>query len=205
MVYDLSIQARNAQPTAFHLMLADLAQEGRLRRLFTQNIDGLDASIPSLATKVPLTHPYPITLQLHGSVRKMTCTTCYRIAELDPELFNSSQPLCAVCENIQPRAARVGKMRPRLTLYEEHGPDDDDIGDAIELVLQERYNMFIVAGTALAIPKVIEIVQNMRSCVDLMVWINKEPPRRIKGVKWDHIFLGSCDDVAKRLVDLKSQ
>jgi uncharacterized membrane protein YukC len=60
-------------------------------------------------------------------------------------------------------------MRLRLTLYKEYGPNDDDISNTIELVLQERYNIFIVAGTALAILKVIEIIQNIRSYVDLIV------------------------------------
>ena len=47
-------KAENAAPTQFHLLMAAIAEEGRLRRLYTQNIDGIDTSLPQLETRIPL-------------------------------------------------------------------------------------------------------------------------------------------------------
>ena len=205
MVHNLSIQIQKAKPTAFHRMLQNLAKEGRLLRLFSQNIDDLDISLPSLATKTPLAPPYPTTLQLHGSAGKMTCTSCHRIADLDPELFKgpflSPCEACSNLKNSRMRGTKIGGMRPRFTLYDEHGADDAAIGEAIELDLKERYDIFIVAGTALkGIPSVQELVHDIRSRVKLMVWINRDPPPEMKGVTWDLTFQGLCDDVAREFL-----
>ena len=202
MVRDLSIKIQGAEPTQFHRMLGILAAEGRLLRLISQNIDGLDTAIPSLATKVPLTPPYPTTLQLHGSIEWMTCTSCHRIDKLDPKLFYGSSPSpCVACTTNRKRATKVGGMRPRFTLYEERGHDDDALNEVLESDLKKQYKMCIVAGTALkGIPSVRNLVCDISSRVDLMVWINQDPPPKLKDVTWHLIFQGLCDDVAREFM-----
>src|SRR5580700_2394404 len=78
MVRELSHLTRSAQPTLFHHMLATLAEEGRLMRLYTQNVDGIYTALEPLATTVPLNPkgPWPRTIQLHGGLEKMVCTKC---------------------------------------------------------------------------------------------------------------------------------
>ena len=97
-------------------------------------------------------------------------------------------------------------MRPRITLYDEHGSDDVAVDEVIKSDLKGRYDVFIVAGTGLkGIRSVQDIVRNMRSRVDSMLWINTDPPPVIPGVTWDHTFQGPCDVLAKAYMDSKSQ
>src|SRR5687767_201035 len=76
MVREMAQMSQEAKPTPFHHMLASLAQQGRLLRLYSQNIDCLDTSLQPLATNIPLNPkgPWPATVQLHGGLEKMVCT-----------------------------------------------------------------------------------------------------------------------------------
>jgi NAD-dependent histone deacetylase SIR2 len=97
MVREMSEMSRNAEPTPFHHLLASLAQEGRLLRLYSQNIDCIDTSMKPLQTQIPLEPkaPWPTTVQLHGSLDKMVCTKCGDIQSFTGELFDGPEaPLC---------------------------------------------------------------------------------------------------------------
>ena len=101
MVRELAQLTSQAKPTPFHHMLASMAEEGRLLRLYTQNIDTLETQMPPLATNVPLNAkgPWPVTVQLHGGLEKMVCTKCSHLEPFNAELFEGSEaPLCAKCK-----------------------------------------------------------------------------------------------------------
>ena len=57
----------NAKPNRAHLALAKLEQEGKLKAVITQNIDGLHQAAGSKEV-----------LELHGSVLRNHCTRCGR-------------------------------------------------------------------------------------------------------------------------------
>lgn len=97
MIRDLFQKTRQAEPTPFHDMLAVIAIEGRLQRLFTQNVDEIDTKLPSLATVIPLEEkgPWPTTIQLHGGLDKMVCCLCGKVSDLEVEVFKGEEaPLC---------------------------------------------------------------------------------------------------------------
>jgi NAD-dependent histone deacetylase SIR2 len=48
-----------ASLTQFHLVIATLTEEGHLKRLYTQNIDGIDTQLPPLKTLIPLPKKKP--------------------------------------------------------------------------------------------------------------------------------------------------
>ncbi|KAI5285877.1 hypothetical protein KEM55_000476, partial [Ascosphaera atra] len=79
--------ASGAQPTLFHHLMATLAKEGRLLRLYTQNVDGIETSLPPLKTEVPLDTkpPWPKTIQLHGGLDVMVCQKCSHTSPFRPE------------------------------------------------------------------------------------------------------------------------
>ena len=62
----------NAKPNRAHLALAKLEQEGKLKAVITQNIDGLHQAAGSKEV-----------LELHGSVLRNHCTRCGRFYGLD--------------------------------------------------------------------------------------------------------------------------
>ena len=220
MVRKLSGMSADAKPTLFHRLLARLSTEGRLMRLYTQNVDGLENVLPPLRSQVPLNHkaPWPQTIQLHGGLEKMVCQKCRTISDFQPHLFDGPvPPLCPECvqndalrtEHAGKRSHGIGRLRPRMVLYNEQNPDDEAIGAVTTADFRTRPDAVIVVGTSMKIPTVRRIVHEMCSIVrdrreGTSIWINREPTPTGKDLEncWDLIVKGDSDDVA-RLAALK--
>ncbi|KAL3480221.1 putative SIR2 family histone deacetylase [Aspergillus californicus] len=218
MVRSLSKEASNTKPTAFHEMLARLGHENRLTRLYTQNIDGIETQMPPLATQIPLNvkAPWPRTIQLHGSLEKMICQKCRHMSTFNPDMFDRPDaPECPECTmNNQfrvetgQRSHGIGKMRPRIVLYNEHNPDEDAITSVMNADIRSRPDAMIVVGTSLKIPGVRRLVKCLSQVIrsrrnGVAMWINNEPP---SGKEFEDCFdlvvKGDCEEVA-RLAQLK--
>ncbi|KAM3483275.1 hypothetical protein MY8738_003350 [Beauveria namnaoensis] len=215
MVRDMSAMSAKAAPTPFHHMLASLAQEGRLLRLYSQNIDCLDTQMEPLETKVPLNPkgPWPKTIQLHGGLQHMVCTKCSELSPLKAELFNGPEPpLCAACteqDSIRTiyggkRSHGIGRLRPRFVLYNEYNPDEEAIGNVSSADLRTRPDAVIVVGTTLKVPGtrrlVKELCQVTRGRKDgFTAWINLSPEPKGIDLKdcWDMVVQSECDNVAR--------
>ncbi|KAL8936277.1 MAG: hypothetical protein Q9211_004260 [Gyalolechia sp. 1 TL-2023] len=214
MVRSLSKLASDAKPTAFHHLLATLGEQGRLMRLYTQNVDGIDTSLTPLATSIPLASkgPWPRTIQLHGGLEKMVCSKCNHLSDFEPALFDGPHPPpCRQCteadkvrtDHAGKRSHGIGRLRPRIVLYNEHNPDDEAIGTVVSSDLRGRPDAVIVVGTSMKIPGVKRIVREMCGVVrakrdGLAVWVNYDPPPVGKEFDecWDLVVKGSSDDVA---------
>lgn len=215
MIRSLHQSTKNVSPTPFHHLVARLAQEGRLLRLYTQNVDGIDTSLPPLATQIPLPTkgPWPKTVQLHGGLEKMTCTKCNEIKDFEPNEFDGPiPPECKEClerdhvrtEVAGKRSHGVGRLRPRMVLYHEHNPDDEAIGSVTRADLRTRPDAVLVVGTSLKVPGVRRIVREMCAIVrdrrdGFTAWINNDPEPSGKEFEdsWDMIVKGTSDDVAR--------
>ncbi|PSR99438.1 DHS-like NAD/FAD-binding domain-containing protein [Coniella lustricola] len=217
MVRDLSRQTKEAKPTAFHHMLATIAHEGRLLRLYTQNVDCLDTALAPLATTIPLPakKPWPVTIQVHGGLEKMQCTKCSHVSKFDGELFQGPEPpLCGLCKEQDDvrtkfagkRSHGVGRLRPRMVLYNEYNPDSEAIGSVSAADLKKVPDAVIVVGTSLKIPGVKRLVQVLcRATRDtrdgFTAWVNLDPEPQAPDVKdvWDLVVRGKSDDIATLL------
>lgn len=218
MVRSLSEEAEKSSPTAFHHMLASLGQENRLTRLYTQNIDGIETSMPPLATQIPLNikAPWPRTIQLHGSLDKMVCQKCRHLGDFDRDMFaRPDAPECPECSRTNQfrletgqRSHGVGKMRPRIVLYNEHNPDEEAITSVMNADIRSRPDALIVVGTSMKIPGVRRLVKSLCHVIKsrkngVTMWINNEPP---SGKEFEDCFdlmvKGDCEEVA-RLANLK--
>ncbi|KAM5355796.1 hypothetical protein ACJ41O_002442 [Fusarium nematophilum] len=215
MVREMAQMTQAAKPTPFHHLLASLAQEGRLLRLYSQNIDCIDTSMKPLATKVPLNAkgPWPATVQLHGGLEKMVCTKCGQLEPFNGEVFNGPEaPLCRACEaddevrttHAGKRSHGIGRLRPRFVLYNEYNPDEEAIGNVSSADLKARPDAVLVVGTTLKVPGTRRLVKEMCQVArgrrnGIAVWINvdNEP----KGVDfkncWDIVVRSKCDSVAR--------
>lgn len=218
LVQSLSVECSKTKPTKFHEMLARLGKESRLKRLYTQNIDGLETSMKPLETEVPLSVKgrWPVTIQLHGSIQKMVCQKCRFLCELNPSRFCEADPPecdeCAVKDEVRQttgqRSHGIGRMRPRIVLYNEHNPDEEAITSVMNADVRSRPRVLIVAGTSLKIPGVRRLVKSLctviRSRKDgVTMFINNEAPqgKEFEGC-FDLVVQGSTDEVAD-LVQLK--
>ncbi|GIZ40442.1 hypothetical protein CKM354_000377900 [Cercospora kikuchii] len=217
MVNTMSRLTKDAKPTAFHHMLATIAQEDRLLRLYSQNVDGIDTGLEPLKTSIPLAKgpdgKWPRTVQVHGGLDKMVCSKCHDLADLDPSLFDGPvPPTCPRCVEVNDirvgvegkRSHGIGRMRPRMVLYNEHNPDDEAIGAVTKDDLRKRPDAVIVVGTTLKVPGVRRIVREMCATVrdrrgGVAIWINSDPPPISKDLEdcWDIIVQGPCDKVAR--------
>lgn len=214
MVRELAHLTRNAKATPFHHMIASMAEEGRLLRLYSQNVDCIDTSMGPLATNVPLNPkgPWPKTVQLHGGLEKMVCSKCGEVRPFDGSLFEGPEaPLCKGCEetdNVRTshagkRSHGIGRLRPRMVLYNEFNPDEDAIVNVVKADMRARPDAVVVVGTSMKIPGVRRMVKDMcqvtRARKDgLAVWINLEPEPSGNDLKdcWDLVVRGKSDDVA---------
>ncbi|KND95153.1 NAD-dependent protein deacetylase hst4 [Tolypocladium ophioglossoides CBS 100239] len=219
MVREMAQMTKTASPTPFHHLLASLAKEGRLLRLYSQNIDCIETSMEPLKTSVPLEPkgPWPLTIQLHGGLQKMVCTKCGDLQPFNGELFNGPEaPLCEACEEQDQvrttyagkRSHGIGRLRPRIVLYNEYNPDEEAIGNVARADLKARPDAVLVVGTTLKVPGtrrlVKELCQVTRGRKDgFTAWINidAEP----KGIEfkdcWNLVVRSKCDNVA-RLAEL---
>lgn len=116
-----------AKPNAAHRKLAQWEQEGKLKAIVTQNIDGLHQAAGS--KKV---------FELHGSVLRNTCMRCGRFYDAQSILRSEGVPHCD-CGGI---------IKPDVVLYEE-GLDQRTLQGAVDVIADA--DMLIVGGTSLAV------------------------------------------------------
>jgi NAD-dependent histone deacetylase SIR2 len=149
---------------------------------------------------------------VHGGLDKMVCNKCSTLSDLDADLFDGPiAPICANCETVNDirtniegkRSHGIGRLRPRMVLYNEHNPDDEAIGKVASEDLRRRPDAVIVVGTTLKIPGVQRIVREMCGVVrnrkdGMAIWINNDPPPSGPQYSdcWDIIVRGKADAVA---------
>ena len=118
----------NAKPNGAHKALAKLEQMGKLTSVITQNIDGLHQAAGSRNV-----------IELHGSVLRNYCISCYEEYPLSYIMQANGVPVCERC----------GKpVRPDVVLYGE-GLDGFAFARAQREI--ERADLLIVGGTSLTV------------------------------------------------------
>ena len=142
---------RDAQPNAAHRKLAQWEQEGKLKAVITQNIDGLHQLAGS--RKV---------LELHGSVHRCYCARC---GKKYPESFvNESVGI--------PRCVCGGIVRPDVVLYEE-GLDDRIMAEALQLIRDAE--ILIIGGTSLNVYPAAGLINYYRGNKLVLINLSETP------------------------------
>ena len=142
----------------------------------------------------------------------MVCNKCSTLSDFDADLFDGPiAPICKNCEEVNDirtniegkRSHGIGRLRPRMVLYNEHNPDDEAIGKVASEDISKRPDAVVVVGTNLKIPGVIRIVREMCGVVrnrreGMAIWINNDPPPSHPQFSdcWDIIVRGKADAVA---------
>jgi len=117
----------DAKPNQTHIRLAQLEEEGKLKAVITQNIDGLHQKAGSKHV-----------LELHGSVLRNYCESCHKFYGVEEILHSKGIPHCSC----------GGRIKPDVVLYEE-GLDSDILSEAV-LRIREA-DILIVGGTSLTV------------------------------------------------------
>lgn len=116
------------EPNAAHRKLAEWEQQGRLKAVITQNIDGLHQKAGSKNV-----------LELHGSVLRNHCQKCGKFFDVEAIVNSSGVPKCDKCG---------GMIKPDVVLYEE-GLDENVLARSVAAI--RRADVLIIGGTSLSV------------------------------------------------------
>ena len=125
--YRAKMLALDAQPNKAHLKLAQWEQQGKLRAVITQNIDGLHQKAGSREV-----------LELHGSVLRNYCEKCGKFYGVEKIVESDAVPHCDC----------GGDIKPDVVLYEE-GLDGNTIDRALKYIAEAE--VLIIGGTSLTV------------------------------------------------------
>ncbi len=137
----------DAEPNRAHLALAKLEEEGKLKAVITQNIDGLHQKAGSKNV-----------LELHGSVHRNYCTRCGKFYDFDYMVNSKGVPKCS-CGGI---------IKPDVVLYEE-ALDNETMDKAVRYI--SKADVLIIGGTSLTVYPAAGLVDYYRG--RKLVLINK--------------------------------
>ncbi len=136
------------EPNITHIKLAELEEQGKLKAVITQNIDGLHQKAGSKNV-----------LELHGSVLRNYCMKCNKFYNAEFVFESTGIPLCE-CGGI---------IKPDVVLYEE-GLNEE----ILEKSIRSIYNadLMIVAGTSLTVNPASGLINYFRG--KKLVLINRD-------------------------------
>ena len=137
----------DAQPNPAHIKLAQLEQDGKLRAVIPQNIDGLHQKAGSRNV-----------LELHGSVHRNYCERCGKFYTAEDILRTTGVPRCTC----------GGPIKPDVVLYEE-GLDQDTLERSVAAI--RHAEVLIIGGTSLVVYPAAGLVRYYRG--ERLVVINK--------------------------------
>ena len=130
--YKNNLIYRSAEPNKAHRALAKLEEQGKLKAVITQNIDGLHQKAGSRNV-----------YELHGSVLRNYCMDCGEFYDLDYIMDEAN------CDGGIPKCKKCGgTVKPDVVLYEE-ALDDDCMMGAIRAIQQA--DTLIIGGTSLVV------------------------------------------------------
>jgi len=169
--YRAKMLCLDAKPNAAHTKLAQWEQEGKLKAVVTQNIDGLHQAAGS-----------KVVLELHGSVLRNYCERCGASYDAEYILQSEGVPACTC----------GGSIKPDVVLYEE-GLDQKTLSDAVHYI--SRADVLIVGGTSLAVYPAAGLLDYYRG--KKLVLVNKTPTPRDSIA--DLIVQGSIGEIFSQL------
>ncbi len=171
----LAGQIFNAQPNAAHLALAEFERTSHVRTVATQNIDGLHQKAGSKNV-----------VEMHGTLRTMTCTNCFTNYEAGPFLplyiETGKIPQCLNCNGI---------LKPDVILFGEQLPQS---AWAEAERAARQCDLMVVAGSSLEVLPVAKLPMLALDRGAHLIVINNTPT--YLNVRADVIIM---DDVATTL------
>lgn len=168
---------QQAEPNNAHLTLAKLEENGILKAVITQNIDGLHELAGSNRV-----------LELHGNTRRIICLSCqkqFSIHEAYDLLQSQIPPLCPECG---------GLLKPDVVLFGESLPMH-----VLEVAREEsiKSDVFLSIGSSLVVQPAASLPAMAKERGSQLIIVNKEStPLDIQA---DIVFYSSASEVLSAL------
>lgn len=163
----------DAEPNMAHKRLAEWEEQGKLKAVITQNIDGLHQKAGS--KKV---------LELHGSVLRNYCEDCGEFFDAEYILNSEGVPRCSKCG---------GPVKPDVVLYEE-GLDNYTINESIRCISEA--DVLIIGGTSLVVYPAAGLIDYYKG--NKLVLINMSPTARDSQA--DLVIKGAIGEVFSQII-----
>jgi NAD-dependent deacetylase len=167
-----------ANANAAHKALAQLEEAGHMQTIITQNIDALHQKAGSTCV-----------VETHGTMRTLTCTSCYKSFEAEPHLKSfiddGKIPFCSHCKGI---------LKPDVILFGEQLPHSAWI-QAQRAARQ--CDLMLVAGSSLEVLPVAGLPMQALDRGAHLIVVNNTPT--YVNVRADVVIL---DDVASVLPEI---
>eukprot|EP00747_Dinoflagellata_sp_TGD_P081675 gnl/TRDRNA2_/TRDRNA2_161408_c0_seq1.p1 gnl/TRDRNA2_/TRDRNA2_161408_c0~~gnl/TRDRNA2_/TRDRNA2_161408_c0_seq1.p1 ORF type:complete len:476 (-),score=54.83 gnl/TRDRNA2_/TRDRNA2_161408_c0_seq1:201-1499(-) len=183
------------RPTKVHALLACLASNGILRRVYTQNVDGLEkaAGVPAHAI-----------VECHGSALHAVCSADFsHHVDLQPAKFMEKLEF-ADDRWSAPRCSCGALLRPDIVFFGEPLPEDFALKSGEDM---SACDLLIVVGTALSVYPVAGLVSRVGQLTPRLL-INREPVGVWKSASTcgenyrDVMWQGDCDTGAEEIARL---
>jgi NAD-dependent deacetylase len=146
-----------AAPNAAHRLLARMEEQGKLRAVITQNIDGLHQEAGSRNV-----------LELHGNTRTFACMSCgqtYTLEGVRVLLESELPPPCSTCQ---------GLIKPAVVMFGE--PLPGDILREAE-ILSRNCDLFLAIGSSLLVQPAASMPLIAKRSGAKLVIVNKDATR----------------------------
>lgn len=168
----------NVKPNKAHFLLKELEDEGLLKGIITQNIDGLDKKAGCKNV-----------VEIHGNGVTFSCPKCHCKYKSSVILSSEEVPLCVKCKNV---------IKPDIILYEEM-LDEFKLMESRELV--KNATTMLVIGSSLVVNPAASLVHdflvNMRFNKTKKLFIINKGATAYDGFKEIIRYDGSVIDFAE--------
>ena len=163
-------------PNPAHYALQKLEEQGKLKAIITQNIDGLHQMAGSKTV-----------YELHGSIHRYYCVKHHhRIPEEEID-FSTPIPLCPHCRSM---------IRPDVVLYQE-GLDEGILSESIAHI--QNADLLIIGGTSLTVYPAAGLIRYFPHHGNhKLVLINKEEGRL--DTECDLVLYGKIGEIFSEVV-----
>jgi NAD+-dependent protein deacetylase SIR2 len=200
-----------ASPTSFHKALAALSRRGQIRRIYSQNVDGLEAKVGLSVFPFTCTSPTDAqVIALHGSICHLTkvstkcCHSGYHpvTQEADATLARGFYPKCPLCESNENTHTRRNKglLRPAVLFHDQHSLFGDQLAVTVQKD-QKALDLLVIVGTSLnaafpGLEAVVKTLSHTARCLVIDPHMTKLP-RSLNNMKQKPVLVsGDCQRVA---------
>lgn len=172
------------KPTLSHYFIKILQNKGLLKRVYTQNIDGLDYYLDLPDDKI---------IPVHGTISKIECEFCKISYPFDKfceelksnikDIYDSTSDSPKFSTNIVCPSCNKNGIKPSTVMYGTSLPKI--FFESLEKDFPDNIDLLIVVGTSLTVSPACNLVQYVNSNVPRIV-INKERVGENLGLEYDN-------------------
>ena len=148
---------KGAQPNAAHRFLAALERRGGMRRLVTQNIDGLHQRAGTSAERI---------IEIHGTALEVACLTCGERQDRDPVQARFA------AGDLDPHCPCGGLLKPATISFGQAMPERET---TLALADAADADVFLVVGSSLVVYPAASLPGVALESGAELVIVNREP------------------------------